>query len=76
MRKPVDIQSPTDIVALIPDKGDLFCAIIENPDAVKTLADKVRTLLVASIKLYNLKPTESELQQNGEAICERQSNGE
>jgi hypothetical protein len=44
--KPVDIQSPMDVVALIWDKGDLFCAMIENPQAVKALADKVRTLLV------------------------------
>jgi hypothetical protein len=45
--KPVDIQSPMDIVALIWDKTDLCCAMIESPDAVKTLADKVRRLLVA-----------------------------
>jgi hypothetical protein len=45
--KPVDIQSPMDIVALIWDKADLFCAMVESPDAVKTLAEKVRNLLTA-----------------------------
>jgi len=45
--KPVDIQSPMDIVALIWDKADLFCAMIETPDSVKALADKVRALLVS-----------------------------
>lgn len=43
--KPVDMQSPMDIVALIWDKADLFCAMIETPDVVKGLAFKVRTLL-------------------------------
>ncbi len=45
--KPVDIQSPMDIVALLWDKADLFCAMIETPDAVKALACKVRALFVA-----------------------------
>lgn len=45
--KPVDIQSPMDIVALIWNKADLFCAMVETPDVVKALADKVRTLLVS-----------------------------
>jgi len=45
--KPVDIQSPMDIVALIWDKADLFMAMIETPEAVKRLAEKVRALLVA-----------------------------
>lgn len=45
--KPVDIQSPMDIVALIWEKGDLFCAMIEHPEVVKALADKVRSLLTA-----------------------------
>ena len=45
--KPVDIQSPMDIVALIWEKADLFCAMIETPDTVKALADKVRALLVS-----------------------------
>lgn len=45
--KPVDIQSPMDIVALIWEKADLFCAMLEAPETVKALADKVRTLLVS-----------------------------
>lgn len=45
--KPVDIQSPMDIVALIWEKADLFCAMIDSPDTVKALADKVRALLVS-----------------------------
>jgi hypothetical protein len=45
--KPVDIQSPMDIVALLWEKADLCCAMIDAPDAVKALADKVRVLLVA-----------------------------
>ncbi len=43
--KPVDIQSPMDIVALIWDKSDLFCAMFESPDSVKALAGKVSALL-------------------------------
>ncbi len=43
--KPVDIQSPMDIVALIWDKSDLFMAMLDAPDAVKALAEKVRRLL-------------------------------
>ena len=45
--KPVDIQSPMDIVALIWEKADLFCAMIETPEPVKVLAEKVRALIVA-----------------------------
>lgn len=45
--KPVDVQSPMDIVALLWDKADLFVAMIESPEAVKALADKVRRLMVA-----------------------------
>jgi len=43
----VDIQSPMGIVAEIWNKADLFCAMIESPDAVKELAAKVKTLLTA-----------------------------
>lgn len=46
LMKPVDIQSPMDIVALIWEKSDLFCAMVETPDVVKQLAFKVRTLLI------------------------------
>ncbi len=45
--KPVDIQSPMDIVALIWDKSDLFIAMLETPEAVKALAAKVRQLMFA-----------------------------
>jgi len=44
--KTVDVQSPMDIVALIWDKADLFCAMIETPDAVKELAGKVKSLFI------------------------------
>ena len=42
-----DIQSPMDIAALIWDKNDFFIAMIETPDAVRELADKVYSLLTA-----------------------------
>ena len=45
--KPVDIQSPMDIVALIWDKADLFIAMLETPEAVRALAEKVRGLMEA-----------------------------
>jgi len=45
--KPVDVQSPMDVVALIWNKADLFMAMVEAPDAVRALAEKVRTLMVA-----------------------------
>ncbi len=45
--KPVDIQSPMDIVALIWEKQDLYVSMIEAPEAVIALADKVGRLLVA-----------------------------
>ena len=45
--KIVDIQSPMDIVALIWNKADLFIAMIETPDAVHALAEKVRAFMVA-----------------------------
>jgi len=44
--KPVDIQSPMDIVALLWDKGDLFTAMIESPDSVTALAEKVRKVMI------------------------------
>lgn len=45
--KPVDLQSPMDIVALIWEKADLCCALVESPDAVRALAAKAGDLLVA-----------------------------
>jgi len=44
--KPVDIQSPMDIAALIWDKGAFYPAMLDAPDAVRALAAKVRTLLM------------------------------
>jgi hypothetical protein len=40
-----DIQSPMDIAALIWDKNDFYIALIEEPEAVRELADKVKQLL-------------------------------
>ena len=44
--KMVDIQSPMDIAALIWEKASFYTAMIETPQAVLELADKVRSLLV------------------------------
>lgn len=41
-----DIQSPMDIAALIWEKSDFFIAMIEDPEAVRELAEKVRQLLM------------------------------
>lgn len=45
--KIVDIQSPMDIAALVWEKSDFMAAIIEEPEAVKELADKAGQLLTA-----------------------------
>lgn len=45
LMKPVDCQSPMDVVALIWDKSDLFPAMVEAPDAVRGLANKVGVLI-------------------------------
>ena len=45
--KLVDIQSPMDIAALIWDKNDLYVAMVETPEAVKQLAEKVKLLCIA-----------------------------
>lgn len=45
--KPVDIQSPMDVVALIWDKSDLFIAMIETPETVIALTRRVRELMTA-----------------------------
>ncbi len=42
-----DIQSPMDIAALIWVKSDFYIAMIEEPEAVRELAEKVRCLLTA-----------------------------
>jgi len=43
--RPVDIQSPMDIAALIWEKCSFYIAMFEAPDAVRELADKVAQLL-------------------------------
>lgn len=43
----VDMQSPMDIAALIWDKATFYPALIEAPEAVLELADKVKQLLTA-----------------------------
>ena len=50
--KMVDIQSPMDIAALIWDKNDFFVAMLEEPEAVKALADAVRQLLTAFLDAW------------------------
>ncbi len=45
--KPVDLQSPMDIAALIWDKNDLFPAMVEEPEAVKELCCKTHELLTS-----------------------------
>lgn len=42
-----DIQSPMDIAALIWDKSSFYIGIIETPEAVRELADKVHQFLTA-----------------------------
>lgn len=42
-----DVQSPMDIAALIWEKSDFYVAMIEDREAVKELAGKVRNLLTA-----------------------------
>jgi len=45
MLKLPDIQSPMDVVAQIWDKTDLFPSMIEEPEVVKELAEKVKMLM-------------------------------
>lgn len=45
--KLVDIQSPMDIAALIWEKSSFYPALIEAPEAVLALAEKVKTFLTA-----------------------------
>lgn len=42
----IDVQSPTDVAALIWEKADFMMAMIESPDSVRALSLKVRRLLV------------------------------
>ncbi|MDD5705285.1 MAG: uroporphyrinogen decarboxylase family protein [Kiritimatiellae bacterium] len=43
----VDIQSPMDIAALIWEKASFYVAMVDTPEAVRQLAHKVSTLLMA-----------------------------
>lgn len=45
--KPVDIQSPMDIAALVWDKASLLMAMLDTPEAVKELSAKCAELLTA-----------------------------
>lgn len=44
--KPVDVQSPIDISALIWEKTDFLIGMMEAPDSVRALACKARNLVV------------------------------
>ncbi|MBN1584710.1 MAG: hypothetical protein JXA89_28650 [Anaerolineae bacterium] len=50
--KVVDIQSPMDIASLIWDKSTFYPALIETPDVVRELADKVKQLLTAFLDAW------------------------
>ncbi len=50
--KMVDVQSPLDIAALIWDKNDFYCAFVEEPEAVKALAEMVAQLLTAFLDAW------------------------
>ncbi|NSW90938.1 MAG: hypothetical protein HPY74_09780 [Firmicutes bacterium] len=41
-----DIQSPMDVAALIWNKNDFYISLIDEPEAVKTLAGMVKTLML------------------------------
>lgn len=47
-----DIQSPFSIAALIWEKSEFFMAMMEEPEAVLELTEKVRTLLFAFLDLW------------------------
>ena len=48
----VDIQSPMDIAALIWEKSSFYPALIEMPEAVLELADKVKRFLIAFLDIW------------------------
>lgn len=49
-----DIQSPFDIAALIWHKQHMYLAMLDTPEAVKTLVDKCATLLKSYLAEYRL----------------------
>ncbi|MCU0522584.1 MAG: hypothetical protein MUF84_18060 [Anaerolineae bacterium] len=50
--KVVDVQSPMDIAALIWEKSSFYPALIESPEAVLELADKVKRFLIAFLEAW------------------------
>jgi hypothetical protein len=47
-----DVQSPLDIAALIWEKTDFYVAMIEEPEAVLELMDKIKTLLLQFFDIW------------------------
>lgn len=47
-----DLQSPMDIAALIWDKATFYPALVENPDAVARLAEKIRQVLLSFLDAW------------------------
>lgn len=45
-----DIQSPMDIAAIIWDKNDFYIAMVEEPEAVRELAEKTVALLISFLE--------------------------
>lgn len=50
--KMVDVQSPMGIAALIWEKRGFYTALLDSPEAVQELADKVKQLLVAFLDAW------------------------
>ena len=48
----IDIQSPMDIAALIWDKLTFYPALVENPEAVLELADKVKQFFITVLDAW------------------------
>lgn len=48
----VDIQSPMDIAALIWDKNTFYTALVETPEAVVALAQRVKALMIAFLDAW------------------------
>lgn len=48
----IDVQSPMDIAALIWEKTSFYTAIIEEPDAVKELATKIKEFIINFLDLW------------------------
>lgn len=47
-----DLQSPLDIAALIWEKSDFYCALIDTPEAVHALCEKIYALLTAFLDAW------------------------